>query len=399
MVRVIREKVVENVYLIRLDDDETKYFEGLWFIPEGITYNSYVVFTGNEVVVVDTWKTSYADLFLETLKELVDPRSVTKIIISHMEPDHSGALPKLLEANNYKALVLGHPLSKNLMKFFYGVEPRFKPVADGEEFLLGNTRVKFIYTPWLHWPETIMTYVDGVKILFSGDAFGGFSIPKTVFDEDDVVEDYMVFARKYFASIIGYYREHVVKNIEKLEGLNIKPSIIAPLHGLVWKNKPETILNYYMKWGRALSSPRKVVIVYSSMYGFVDRAVKEVIAELEKKGVKPVVYTFNDREHSNIAEILGDVIDAEAIVIGTSTYEASVFPLMDFLVGLLTRKIHAFKKVIVLAAYGWGGIAGKQVSQKLSSGGFNVVDVIEFRSSLGEEDKKKIREAVKKLWK
>ena len=398
MVRVIKEKITKDLYLLRLDDDETRFFEALWEIPEGITYNAYVLTTSEGNVLFDGWKNTYTHMFLETLSTIVDPKDLDYIIVHHAEPDHSGSLPKILDAAKYKPIVLGHPMAKGIIEAFYNLEMNFKGLKDGEELKLGEKTLRYIYTPWLHWPETSMTYIAEEKILLSGDAFGGYSIPSTVFDEDEsVVKSYEAFVRKYIATVIGHYRSFITRAVEKLENLNVKPEIIAPGHGLVWKKDPSRIINDYIKWAEASPEKGKALIVYSSMYGSVKKLVEHVVKELKNRGYNPITYGFTDMGREPISDIIGDALDAEIIIIGAATYEASIFPYLEFIAKELTLKASSPKPVIILSSYGWGGVAGKQIKEQLSKAGFNVVSVIELRGAPSEKDVNKLLDNIKSV--
>jgi len=242
---VIVDKVIDNLYELRVNDNKVKYFESLWYIPEGITYNAYLLLTENNVVLFDTWKYTYADKFVEAIGKLIDIKDITHIVVHHMEPDHSGSLPKVLELNGYKAKIIGHTLVKRMIESFYGIEPKFKEIKDGETITIDSIKLRFIHTPWLHWPETIMSYIVNYEVLLSGDVFGGFSIPKSIFDDNDkVILSYLPYVRKYVATIIGHYKEHITKNINKINDLGISIKIVAPSHGLIWRKSPKTIVDY-----------------------------------------------------------------------------------------------------------------------------------------------------------
>lgn len=148
-----------ELYIIRVDDDQIRYFEATWDIPEGITYNAYLMKLDGAVVLFDTVKKEYTELFMEGLKKLVDPKEITHIIVHHTEPDHSGALPKVLEENGYRAQVIGTQFARNLLQGFYGDKAieNFKVVTDGEEMKIGGKTFRFIAVPWLHWPDTMIT--------------------------------------------------------------------------------------------------------------------------------------------------------------------------------------------------------------------------------------------------
>ncbi len=373
-------RLASNLYLLRLEDRETRFFEALWEIPEGVTYNAYLLDTGEGMALLDGWKKGYGELFMETLRSVADPGDVEWVVVHHVEPDHTGTLPALLEETS--PTLLCHPMAAGLLEALYGVKPRFRAVRDGETLMLGKEELEFHYTPWLHWPETIMSYHRGSGILFSGDAFGSYSVPRGVTDGDLDPAEVLGSARKYVATVIGKYRGHVVKVLEKLSSRGVEPRVIAPLHGLVWKTRPRFILEKYLSWARAEPVRGKVLVVYGSMYGAVEEAVSIVSRRLEELGARLAVYRFTYRERAPIGDLLGDALDAEALVLGAATYEAGVFPLMRYVAEELAEKAAASKPVLLVSSYGWGGAAGRKLSEILGRAGFRV-HVVEFRGSPG----------------
>ncbi len=383
---------------MRLDDNETKYFEALWYIPEGVTYNSYVLTTDEGAVLFDTWKATYADLFVETLRKVIDLRDLRYIVIHHMEPDHSGALPKLLNKCSHKPTLVGHPLVKNMLSSFYGVEAPFRAVRDLDTLALGNMNLRFIYIPWLHWPETIATYIENLRALLTCDAFGGFGILPALYDDEySIVEKYLPMVRKYVATIVGHYCDHITKNIEKIRKIGIEISIVAPSHGLVWRRRPYAIIDYYAKLAKAEPAGRKVVVIYSSMYGFVEQIISIILEELSKRGFTVRIFAFRDRERAEMSDVISEAIDAYAIIIGASTYENELFPEIEHVLRLLARKINAEKPLLVFSVYGWGSVAERRVKSLLEGSKFKLVDTISVRGKPQEDDTQRIREAIAKL--
>ena len=384
--------------LLRLDDDEIRYFESLWLIPEGITYNAYLLPTSEGWVLFDAWKVGYGKEFIEALSSVVEPSKIRYLVIHHMEPDHSGTVKALLEENP-GIEVLGHPMTKSMLESFYGLTPKFRVVRDGEELRVGEYTLKFIYAPWLHWPETIFTYVKEARALLTCDAFGAYSIPSKVFDDElgeEELERYRFWTRKYMATVIGHYLPFVGKAIKKVKDLGLDIGMILPSHGLVWR-RPSEIIKYYERWsaGESVSGVKKVVVVYGSMYGFVEAAVKEAIKSLQGEGVLHVTYRFVDDHRDEMSDLMGDLINASGIILGTATYEAGIHPLMKFVVDLMIEKIPKNKSVLIITNYGWGGVAGKLLKKTLEGAGYRVHSVIEFRAGHLEKNKEAIREAVK----
>lgn len=397
MVKTYVEKVTNELYLLRVDDEKTRYFEALWEIPEGITYNSYVL-VDSKVVLFDSWKNIYTDKFIETLRKVVDPKDIDYIVIHHTEPDHSGAIPRVLELNGNRAEVWGHPLARSMLESFYGITVKFRSLKDGEEIQVGNKKLKFVFTPWLHWPDTIITLIVDDSVLLTCDPFGGFSIPTTIFDDDEeVVNNYMKYVSKYVITIVGNYRDYIIKAVDKLKSLNITPKIIAPAHGLIFKNRPDSIINHYIKLAKGTPQKNKVIVLYSSMYGFVEKAVKIAINELAIQGIRPLVFKFTDVERSDIGEVVSEINNADAVIIGTATYEADVFPYMNYILDILTKKVKLAKPVLILTSCGWGPVAGARASEKLKKAGYRVIDVIDFRGQPKGSDIDRIRNGVRLL--
>ncbi|AMM54669.1 FprA family A-type flavoprotein [Pyrococcus kukulkanii] len=405
MASIITKKILDEpeLYLIRVNDDEIKYFEATWYIPEGITYNSYLMKLDNAIVLFDTVKKEYAEMFLEELRKIVDLEEITHIIIHHTEPDHTGALSKVLEANGYRAKVLGTAFARNLLEGFYGSEivKNFQVVKDGEELKIGGKIFRFITVPWLHWPDTMITYVVEDKLIFSCDAGGGYSIPRGIDDSnEDVVKEYLPYVTKYVVTVIGHYHKYIVQNIKKLKKLGIidNAKMILPGHGLIWRKNPKRIFEHYERIGAGVPEKDKVLVIYDSMYGFVEERMKVVIDELKRLGKKPIVYRFTDRENPAIADILGEVPTAEAIIIGASTFEADIHPRIRYTLFEILDKANYEKPVLIIGAFGWGGVAGRKIETLIARSKFDHVATIESRGRPTEEDREKIREAIRALF-
>ncbi len=397
MGRVHVEEVVKDLYIIRIDDFETKYFESLWSIPEGVTYNAYVAVGAEGAVLFDGCRGVFTDLFVDALRRIVDLKDVKYVVVHHTEPDHTGSLPKVLSGCG--ATVLGHPMAAQLIRSFYGLSNlRFVPVSDGEEKIIAGVRVRFFWTPWLHWPDTIMSFLPDTAVLLSCDALGGFSVPETLFDDDEgVVSKYMPYVRKYVTLVVGHYRKHIRSGIEKLVKAAIEPKVVAPGHGLVWRRNPKRIIDYYLKLSDGVPEKGKVTVVYASMYGAVEAAVKVLEEELRRHGATVVSYGFTSTEKPDPSDILSDIADSEALVIAAATYETEIFPEIKHVLDLITQKAAYNRPAIVISSYGWGGIAAKKISEKLSSAGYKVIDTIEFKGAPTKDVKERVVEAARKL--
>ncbi|NPA23875.1 MAG: FprA family A-type flavoprotein [Crenarchaeota archaeon] len=394
-------KLTDNVYLLRLDDADTRFFEGIWPIPEGITYNAYIITTGEGSILIDGWKREFSSMFIEAIEEVTDLRDIRKIVIHHTEPDHTGSLDAVLRALGNVEL-LGTQFAKSMLEAFLGKSlPNFKPLKDGEKITLGDVELTFIHTPWLHWPDTAMTYYAEKKILFTCDAFGGYSIPRTVIDaSEDIVNEYLPHARDYFANIVAKYSQHVIKAVDKLVSMGIDYKIVAPGHGLVWVNRPDIIVKSYLAWARGerFGGKFKVVIVYSSMYGNVEKMISSIVERLEGLDIELKVYKFTDKTHDNISDVLGDMLDADLIILGASTYEGALNPLMEKIVSSICSKFKGLRKrFIIVSSYGWAASADKELTRKLTDAGMEIIKNITYKGRPGRDLLEKASEDVVKV--
>jgi len=391
--RFFVEKVTENLYIVRIDDTEVEYFEAAWEIPEKITYNAYLLVDG-EAVLFDGWKRGYSDAFLSALEKVVDLRDLKYAVVHHAEPDHSGTAPVV--ASRSQAVFLGHPVAGRVLKSHFGVE-RFRPVKDGERLKVGDFTLRFVYTPWLHWPDTMVTYVEEEGVLLTCDVFGSYSLPP-LFDDQADLGRLSRYARKYMVTVIGHYAEWVSKGVAKLEGLGVEPRVIAPGHGTVYRSNPRWVVEEYLRVASGQPEPGKAVLVYLSMYGNVEKAVERAAILLESKGMRVVRHAFTDRERAPLSEVLTDISDAELLVVGAPTYEAGAHPLAYHVARVIGEKLPQKRSmpVVVLSSFGWGA-AGKKLVELLEGYGFTRVQLVEFEGAAPPELEGRLEESLRSL--
>ena len=398
MGKVWIEKIFDDpeIYVLRVDDGKIRYFEAVWEIPEGITYNAYLLKLPKATVLVDGWKSDYSEEFLKALSKLVDPAEITHVIVHHTEPDHSGTLPKVLEANGYRAKILCSAFAKRLLENFYDITENVNVVSDGERVNVSGKTFRFLMVPWLHWPDTMVTYLEEDGVLLGCDVGGGYSIPNALDDSNDsVVREYLPFVTKYVVTVIGHYRKYILENLEKLKPLPIKA--ILPGHGLVWRRSPEILLRHYLEVAQGKIEEGKVLVLYDSMYGFVEKLMDEVLKRLDGFGMKPVVFKFSDSERSFVSDVLSHVPSSQALIFGVSTYEAHLHPVVEHVVRLIAEKASYEKPVLVFSVHGWAGVAEKIMGEILGKTHLKVVEFVEVRG--GKTEEAKISEAIEKLLK
>ena len=338
----------KNVFWIGVDDWATERFEDLWPLPQGISYNSYIILD-DKVALVDSVKASSSADYLDNL-QTVCPGSIDYLIINHIEPDHSGAIKSL--RHRYPTMqIIGNKKTAQFLNHFYDIRKNIRIIDDGEELDLGQHKLKFHLTPMVHWPETMMTYETTEKILFSGDVFGSYGASNGKIFDDQIFDKFKYENEilRYYSNVIGRYSIMVQKALSKLAQVEI--NIIASTHGPVWRNEPQQIWSLYDKWSRH-ETESGVVIAYASMYGNTEKMVASLSKSLAEKNIPVVTYNVS-KTHSSY--IIRDIWRYKALVLATPTYNMKPFPLIDDLVRILENKMMDKRLLGIIGSYGWSG--------------------------------------------
>ena len=368
--------IADGVYWVGVNDRRTQLFESLWPLPHGVAYNAYLV-DDEKVVLIDAVKDLFSGDLAGNLQALLGGRRpVDYLVINHIEPDHSGAV-QLLRQLFPQMQIVGNKKTMEFLQHLHGIDDNLIVVQDGDELDLGRRKLRFHITPMVHWPETMMTYLAGEGILFSGDAFGGFgTLERGLFDdmlpEHSLVEDE---ALRYYSNIVGRVSPMVQKALQKLAGLELK--IVAPTHGLVWRGNPGRIVELYDRWS-SYQAEEAVVVAYASMYGNTERTMEAVARALTRAGVRDL--RVHNVSESHPSYILRDIWRARGLVIGTPTYEIGVFPLVDNLLSMLHEKRLCQRTLGIFGSYGWSGGGVKGVQEFAAKMKWEVVEpVVEAR--------------------
>jgi flavorubredoxin len=363
--------IVDDVYWIGTNDRRTALFEAIWPIPRGVSYNSYLI-VDEKVALIDTVKDLSLGGYLGKLTTLLGPdRQVDYLVINHMEPDHSGAVPMLRQL--FPALqIVGNKKTAEFLANLYGITEGVHLVADGDELSLGSRKLRFFMTPMVHWPETMMTYESRAGVLFSGDAFGGFgALEGGIFDDEVDIEYFEDEILRYFSNIVGKYAPMVQKAIGKVGGLDVKA--VAATHGPIWRKNPRHIIDLYDRWSRYEAEPG-VVVVFGSMYGNTETMAEAVARGLSDAGVKTI--RMHNVSTNHVSYIIRDIWRYQGLVLGSPTYDASVFPPMESLLRLLSTKRIANRQVGVFGSHGWAGGAVKTLTKFVADSGLQLVDPV-----------------------
>ncbi len=386
-------EIVKGVYYVGVDDHHTELFEGQWALPYGVSYNSYLI-VDDKIALIEGTKGPWSDELLDNIREIVDPEKIDYIILNHMEPDHTGALPYIAEVAKNATLVYTKKAA-DIQKSFYDVPLKEKIVEDLEELSLGSRTVKFVHAPFLHWPETMMTYLVEDEILFSCDAFGAFgALNGKIFDDEADLRLVEMESKRYVSSIITSYFKFVQRGIKKVKDLGIGIKIIAPSHGPIYRKDPMWIVQKYDEW----SSPeldKYAIIVYGTMYGFTTRTAMRLKKELETLGVKTIIHNVS---YSETSKVLTDAVRAGVIVLGTPTYDAYPFPKVWHFVNEMQCKRFSKRPVAIFGTFGWGGGGVKKIHKWIEEMGHEILEpVVRVRGRLDEKEIEEVKALAKAI--
>ena len=385
-----------DVFWVGVNDTDISLFEGLWDIPEGVSYNSYLVKGSEKTALIDCVHEKKAQEHFQKINQIVDISKIDYLIINHMEPDHTSAVPEFLKlAPNAK--VVYTPIAQSIFKKFYKIDPSaILTKGDNMTLSLGDKTLRFIQTPWLHWPETMSTYLPENKILFCCDAFGAFNkLPKEAILESDMdvdKQDVCSCSQKYFASVFNGQREWVLKAIDKIDNLNLGVNVLAPSHGPVFNQNPKLKLTDWANWCRGVYK-KTVVVVYGSMYGMTAKCLDSVAKGVIEAG--GTIQLFNLSEAKTV-DVLTALVESPVLLIGSSTYEHEVFPKVVDFINMLRVKKFSNRFAGTFGSFGWSGEATKKIAADLTALGFELAGPpIPVYGSPSEEDLAKVQQLAK----
>ena len=369
-------KLVPNVHSVGAIDWDRKIFDELIPLPEGTSYNAFIVKGSEKTALIDTVDPEKEMELLANLHDL-GIEKLDYIVTNHAEQDHSGAIPLILE-HFPEAVVVTNQKCKSFEMDHLSIEDKkFMVINDGDILSLGDKTLKFIMTPWVHWPETMVTYLEEDNILFSCDFFGSHFASSKVYAEDNpkVIEG----AKRYYAEIMMPFRTIIRKNIEKISNLDIK--MIAPSHGPIWK-LPSTIIDAYKDW-ISEEVKNEVIIPYVSMHESTQIMVDYLVNELIKKGI--CVKPFN-LPKTDTGELAMSLVDAATVIVASPTVLAGAHPAAVYATFLMNALRPKTKFVGVIGSYGWGGKMVEQLTGLLGNLKIEVIDPVLVKGKPNEDD-------------
>lgn len=380
-------EIARNVFQVGAKDWNRRMFDALITLPQGTSYNSYFVKGEEKTALIDTINPGFEKELGSKINIVSNLEKLDYLIMNHAEPDHANAINYIMEkAPN--ALFVTTEKGVKMAKLYHELpEARIKVVAEGDSLDLGGKTLHFIEAPWLHWPETMFTYLPEDKILFSCDFFGSHTA-QGVYDEE--LEDLIPLAKRYFGEIMMPYAKMGAKALGKIKDLDIK--IIAPSHGPIYRN-PQRILEPYAKW-TAGETENKALIIFVSMWGSTARMVNTIAETLLQEGIDVRMY---DLSFSDVGDIARELVDSRAIILGAPTVLGGMHPLALYGTYLVKAFNPPAKYGVILGSFGWGGGALKQAGEILVPSKMEIVGTLQVKGRATEEDLKKIEEIGREL--
>lgn len=346
--------ISEKTRYVGVNDHDIDLFEGMYDVPNGMAYNSYVLMD-EKIAVMDSVDARFGEVWLENIRDVLCGKAPDYLIVQHMEPDHSGSILRFMEVYP-QAMIVSSWKAFVMMQNYFGTDfsGRRIEVGEGDTLSLGARTLTFITAPMVHWPEVIMTYDDGDKALFSADAFGKFGAL-------DVEENWACEARRYYFGIVGKYGVQVQAVLKKAAGLDVRA--ICPLHGPVLTENLGEYIALYDTWSRYEPEEEGVMIAYTSVYGHTKDAVERLAERLREKGCPKVV--VNDLARCDMAEAVEDAFRYSKLVLATTTYNGEIFPFMKEFIHHLTERNYRNRTVAFVENGSWAPVAARKMKDML----------------------------------
>ena len=347
-------KITDRVYYLGVNDRRKHLFENMWPLPQGVAYNSYLI-VDEKTALVDTVEFTAAADYRESIAALLKGRKLDYLIVNHMEPDHAGMIGAL--AAYYPDLkIVGNSKTFKILEGFFGITDNLVEVADGGTLALGYHQLQFVLTPWVHWPETMVTYDVTEQILFSADAFGSFgTLDGGIFDDEINFDFYESEMRRYYSNIVGKYSNMVQKALAKLKGTPVR--IICSTHGPVWRSEPSKVISLYDKWSRH-EAETGVVVAFASMYGHTEQMADYIARRLAEQGLREI--RVFDVSKTHVSFLISEIWKYKGLIIGSCAYNSGMHPMIDHLCSELLHTGVKNKELGIFGSFSWngGGVKG-----------------------------------------
>ena len=351
------QQITKGTYYVGVNDRNKNLFEGLWPLPNGVSYNSYLI-VDEKVCLVDTVEVDFFIPYIRNIQEVIGDRPIDYLVINHMEPDHSGAI-ELIRKYYPNITLVGNKKTFGMVQGFYGIGTNLLEVKNGDRLALGSRELQFVLTPMVHWPETMVTLDPTTCTLFSGDAFGCFgALNGGIIDAQINCDTFWLEMVRYYSNIVGKYGTPVQNALKKLQGVQI--DYICSTHGPVWHEHVAKVIGLYDRMSR-YETEEGLVICYGTMYGNTERAAEMIARAASEAGVKNIVmYNVSKTHHSYI---IRDVFRYKALIVGAPTYNAGLYHEMEVLLSELAGKDIKNHLLGWFGSYAWAGKAVDRIAE------------------------------------
>lgn len=377
-------EIKKNIFFVGSFDPNREVFDELVHLPNGTSYNSYLIKGNQKIALIDTVEPTKTEELLDNTKD----EKIDFIISNHAEQDHSGLIPAVLKKYPKAKVVTNEKCKNMLIDLLDLCEDNFLIVKDNDTLSLGDKTLKFILTPWVHWPETMSTYLIEDKILFSCDMFGSHDGTGNinVIDKNQTTNA----AKLYFAEIMMPFSVPIKKNIEKIENLDIQ--IIAPSHGPIYR-EPKFIIELYKEW-ISDSYSNKIVIIYTSMHESTKHIVNYIREICESEDIE---FKIHNAAQNLVGEIFIDLLNAPTIIFATPTFLNNPHPAISNLANLINLQKPKLKYLSTITSFGWATIAPQKIKDTLSNLNLEYLDEIKIKGNLKEEHKAELKNIILKI--
>ena len=384
------EKVTERVHYVGVDDKTLDLFESQYVLPNGISYNSYIIHD-EKTVIMDAVDKRMVKEWLENVKKDLEKKEPDYLVVSHLEPDHSGGIEALIDMYPNMKIIVSQVAGNMIPQFIHrDLKDKLVIVKEGEVVDLGDHKLQFFMAPMVHWPEVMVTYEQTEKILFSADGFGKFGTL-------DVKDDWDCEARRYYFNIVGRFGAQVQALLKKASNLDIK--MICSLHGPILKENLEYYINKYDIWSSYKPEDSGILIAYNSIHGNTEEAVLKLAQMLKENGEEKVVVSNLARE--DMAEVLEDAFRYDRMIMASPTYDMSLFPDTEKFLRRLKHKNYQNRKVAIIQNGSWAPASGKLMKDLFSE--MKNIEIVEpmvtIKTRMTEETEKQMEELVKNICK
>ncbi|MDD5204839.1 MAG: FprA family A-type flavoprotein [Desulfobacterales bacterium] len=383
-------EVAKDIYWVGAIDWNIRDFHG-YSVHDGTTYNAFLIMD-EKITLIDTVKKEFTDKLIENISGIVDPRKIDYVISNHTEMDHSGGLARIMHKVGEEKPLFCSTIGQKSLSRHFPQKWNYRAVKDGEELKIGKRTLAFLETRMLHWPDSMFTYAKEDKILFSSDAFGQHYAGTERFD-DEIGEAIMPHARKYFANILLLYSPLILKLVDKVQEMGLALNMICPDHGVMWRKEPLKVVQAYVEWSRQ-NPKRKALVVYDTMWHSTELMAETIVESLVREGVDAKPYHLRRWDRS---DIMTEVLDAGAIIVGSPTLNNCMFPTVsDFLCYM--KGLKPINKLgAAFGSYGWSGEGTRLVAKELEEAKFKLVDQVKLQYVPDRSGLEACRELGKKI--